>query len=114
MVGAASLVQSRLVRSRVVMTPAGVATAGRRVAGGGGGPHRSDAPRRSGSHGPAAPIAFSGPGGPPYGARGQDSLCQPRATRSDFPDRNSLLAGRHQTSPASKPPLTAGSMSTYA
>jgi hypothetical protein len=41
---------------------------------------------------PAAQAASVLPGGPPYDARGRDSLNQSRAPGSDFQDRNSLPA----------------------
>jgi hypothetical protein len=73
-VGRFGLPRSRAVGSLSVTAPAGV----------GGRPCRGAGDGRSGSHGPAAPIAFSEPGRPPYGARGRASLCPSRTTGSDL------------------------------
>jgi hypothetical protein len=51
---------------------------------------------------------------PLYGSRGRDSLNRLRATGSDLSRSPSFPADRRQTSLAGKPPLTAGSMGTYA
>jgi hypothetical protein len=96
-VGRFGLPRSRAVGSLSVTAPAGV----------GGRPCRGAGDGRSGSHGPAAPIAFSEPGRPPYGARGRASLCPSRTTGSDLSRsqfrfrQNASNIPIHETAPSS-------------
>jgi hypothetical protein len=69
---------------------------------------------RSGSHGPAAPIAFSGPGRPPLWSARAGLLDPVARNRIRFSRSPSFPVDRCRTSPAGKLPLTAGSTGTYA
>jgi hypothetical protein len=95
-----------IVQSRSVTVPAGVATAS---------PVVSLAVAlttswrwrwRGGSHGRRHRSPCSEPRRPPYGARGRDSLCQSRATRSDLsrsqfvPSRTGRIFPAQETAPS--------------